>query len=166
MKQRAEAERTMKGKILLSLHIIFIPLLLVLAAGCGSSLKPGPEIRIENVRSRPPRAIEDELGGMGAVYLTIFNDGGKPDRLLGVRTDVAEKVEIHTGSMENGKMTMKPGEGGIEIPAKGKFAFETGRYHIMLIRLKCHLTEGDKFKVVLEFEKSGLLEVEAEVRQE
>ena len=156
----------MKGKILLSLHIILIPLLLVLAAGCGSRLKPGPKIRIENVRSRPARAIEDELGGMGAVYLSILNDGGKPDRLLGARTDVAEKVEIHTGSMEKGKMTMKPVEGGIEIPAKGKFAFETGRYHIMLIRLKRHLNEGDKFKMVLEFEKSGLLEVEAEVRQE
>lgn len=135
----------------------------LMLAGCDSLTK---DINVVegSVWSRPARVIEDSIGGMGAVYLTIENSGRIADRFVGVETDVSETAEIHEAVMSDGKMTMKRVEGGVEIPPKGRFELAPGRHHIMLIRLKRHLEEGDRFKVKLNFEKRKSIEIESVVK--
>lgn len=148
-----------------SKKIIILLLFTGLLAACGSPKSSGPKIQVENVWSRPAVAIKDEMGGMGVVYLTLINQGDAPDRLVSVQSEVAEAVEIHSAKRQGDRMMMKPVEGGVEIPAKGRVEFKTGGYHLMLVRLKHDLRVGDRFKVLLKFEKSKALTVESEVHQ-
>lgn len=143
---------------------IVIPLM-ALMTGCGSRESAAPQIRAEEVWSRPAIALPDEVGGMGVVYLTLINDGEASDRLVSIQSEVAELVEIHGARMEKGRMTMQAVAGGFRIPAKGRVEFKSGGYHLMLMRLKRNLEHGDRFKLVLNFEKSGALTVESQVRQ-
>jgi protein SCO1/2 len=126
-----------------------------------------PLIRVENVWSWPAKAY-DENGkktGTGAVYLTLVNDSDSPDRLLRVHSEVAEVVEMHETKMVGDRMEMQPVTAGLEIPAHGQFEFKPRGSHLMLIGLNRSLEPGQRFAVVLEFEKSGAKTVYSEVRQ-
>lgn len=141
--------------------ILSLWLALVLAA-CGATV---PEIQVEDVWSRPAVTMgAGETGGNGAVFMTLVNHGGEADRLIAAQADVAEVVELHESKMEGDVMKMQPVEGGIDLPAMGEVELKPGGYHVMLIGLKQNLNEGDRFPVTLEFEQSGSLIVEAEVR--
>ena len=134
----------------------------------GCNLSNSPEIRIENVWSWPVEAMQDDDGSShstGVVYLTLVNEGGAADRLIAIRTDVAEVVEFHETRKQGDIMTMQRVEGVIEIPADGRVEFKPGGLHIMLLGLKRSLNPGDRFGLVLEFEKRGVVKVESEVRQ-
>ncbi len=104
-------------------------------------------------------------GGLGVVYLTLINESKVSDRLMSVKSAVAEKAEIHEVRMSAGRAKMQEVKDGLEILANERIQFRSGGYHIMLMRLKRNLEVGDKFEVVLEFEKSGVMTVESEVRQ-
>lgn len=98
----------------------------------------------------------------GAAYVEIENKGDQPDKLLGAASDVAAMVEIHTMSMENDMMVMKPA-GVLDIPAHGKVVLKPHGLHIMLMGLKQPLKEGDTFAVTLSFEKAGNVELQVVV---
>ena len=66
--------------------------------------------------------------------------------------------------MEGEVMKMRMLPDGLEIPAKGEVLLKPGGYHVMLIGVKQDLKPGDRFTVDLEFEKSGTVTVEPEVR--
>lgn len=92
----------------------------------------------------------------GAAYLkAIRNTGNAPDRLLSASTAVAGKVELHEMKTEGGVMRMRE-ISAITVPAKGEVRMGPGGdIHLMLIDLKKSLEVGDKFDVVLNFEKAG-----------
>jgi len=145
-------------------QIVF--LLVPFLISCSSS--NSPEIRVENVWSWPVEAMQDDQGSShctGVVYLTIVNEGGAADRLIAIQTEVAEVIEFHETRKQGDIMTMQRVEGAIEIPADGQVAFKPGGLHIMLMGLKRSLDPSDRFELVLEFKKSGLVKVESEVRQ-
>jgi copper(I)-binding protein len=48
-------------------------------------------------------------------YLTIENKGPAPDRLIGGSAEVADKVEVHEMTTNNGVMTMRPLDQGLTI---------------------------------------------------
>ncbi len=121
-------------------------------------------LRAEAVWSRPAVMIEDALGGVGVVYLTLVNDGQTPDRLIALESDIARSVEIHETKPVEGRAVMRKVEGGLQVPAKGSVAFQPGGAHIMLIGLKSGLNPGDRFNLTLKFEKGGTLVVESRVR--
>jgi len=156
-----------------------------LLVACGPQMSTSPQIRAENVWSRPSAMLpasggmemgktatesmsmstSPAMGATGAVYLKLVNDGGQPDRLIGARSAVATVAEIHESMVENNVMTMRPVAGGLEIPAKGQAELKPGSYHIMLMGLNRDLKPGDIFTVTLKLEKSGDLTVESTVRQ-
>ena len=141
-------------------------LVVVLLAACGRAT--GPRLRVENPWARPakPMAMSGMEGKVNsAVYLTIVNEGDQADRLIAVKSDVAEATEVHESVREGDVMKMRPVTGGLEIPPRGRVAFKPGGYHIMLIGVTRALQPGDKVTVVLVFEKSGEMRVEAEVRE-
>jgi len=148
---------------------LLVALLMGISA-CASS-PAGPQIRVENAWARPAQTMQMESmsntpgKATGAVYLVLINKGGTSDRLVGISTDVAESAEIHQTRIKDDVMRMVPVMGGLEIPAKGQVALNPGGYHIMLIGLKRDLKPGDRFTIVLRFEKSGDIAVEVEVKQ-
>jgi copper(I)-binding protein len=156
---------------------VLVALLAGLLVACQPQAPAGPKIQIENVWSRPAAAMEKAepgeatqggmagMGNTGVVYLTLMNDGREADRLISAESDVAETVELHQTKMEGDVMKMQPIPEGVEVPAGGRVEFKPGSYHIMLIGLKRDLKVGDRFTMTLEFEKSGALTVESEVRQ-
>lgn len=140
--------------------------MLVLVAGCTAA-PAGPKIDVQDPWARPSRAGMGAMSNMStsAVYMTLVNKGKEGDRLVGVMSDVAEKAELHQSVKEGEVMRMQPVEGGLEIPPGGKVELKPGGYHIMLIGLKRDLKPGDRISVVLEFEKSGRITVQAEVKE-
>jgi copper(I)-binding protein len=138
-----------------------ITLILVFAAIVLSACQPavdGPGIAVSGVWAR------SSSSKVGAVYATIKNRGNESDRLIGVSTTAAKTVEIHESIMDNGVMSMRPVENGLEIPAGEKVELKPGGAHIMLIDLTQFLVPGTKVILTFQFEKSGEIVLDAEIR--
>ena len=102
---------------------------------------------------------------VAAGYLTIKNAGSTADRLVSVTSDIAGKGEVHEMTVKDGVMTMRPLDGGVEIPGGGEVKLEPGSYHIMFMELKAPAVEGVKFPGTLTFEKAGTVKVEFAVEK-
>jgi copper(I)-binding protein len=100
-------------------------------------------------RATPPQAPT------AAGYLTIANSGSEPDRLIAASSPLAGKTELHQMELKDGVMTMRPVEGGVEIPAGGSVSLAPDGFHIMFMELKDSFKEGGKLPVTLTFEKAG-----------
>jgi copper(I)-binding protein len=105
-------------------------------------------------RATPPGAR------VGGGYLTVRNTGTEADTLVSVASTASEKTELHMMKTEDGVMTMRPAEGGVEIPAGGTLTLEPGGYHIMFIRPKAPFTQGESVPLTLNFAKAGAVNVE------
>lgn len=98
----------------------------------------------------------------GAVYMTLINNGAAPDRLLSATTAVADKVQIHKVSEENGISSMQELH-TMDIAAGAKVTLKPGDIHAMLVGLKQPLKEGQTISLTLDFEKAGKISVAASV---
>jgi copper(I)-binding protein len=96
----------------------------------------------------------------GAAYLTVTNNGAAPDRLSCAGSEAAAQCQIHTMSMENGVMKMRPVEGGLEIKPGETVTLKPGTNHLMLMNLKHPLEAGKAVEATLQFEKAGTVKVE------
>ena len=73
----------------------------------------------------------------------------------------AEKAELHSSSVnDEGIMTMREVEQGLEVEAGGSVYLEPGGYHIMLFGVEGTLVSGDLHMLTLTFEHVGEVEVE------
>ncbi len=140
----------------------FLLLLGFVLAGCQSG-PAGPEIVIEEAWGRP----SPKVATAGAFYMTIKNTGGEADRLLGAGSPACGAVELHESYMtEEGAMGMRPVQNGyIEIPAGGEVELKVGGLHIMCIDKLVEFETGTKMSVTLQFEGSGEMDVEVEIRE-
>ena len=137
------------------IRILALVAALLLPAGAASahSVKAGAlELTDLWTRATPPNA--PTAGG----YLTISNTGSEPDRLIAVASPQAANGDLHEMSVKDGVMTMRPVEGGLEIPAGQSVTLAPGGFHIMFISPKEPFVEGGKVPVVLTFEKAGKVE--------
>lgn len=105
------------------------------------------------------------MGGMGtsgAVFFTVMNHAAEDDRLIDVKSDVAQKVELHTHKDDgNGVMQMLHVPEGFVIPAGGSHALARGGDHVMLMGLTRELKDGDTVALTLVFEKAGEVVIDA-----
>lgn len=99
----------------------------------------------------------------GGGFLTITNRGTTADRLVGVRTPIAEQSQIHEMKMDGNVMRMRELEHGLEIPAGAAVTLAPGGLHLMLIGLKRPLTKDTRVPLTLVFEKAGSIDVELAV---
>jgi len=99
----------------------------------------------------------------GVVYLTLRNDGGTADRLVGVSTDAARMSMLHVTKKENGVETMRDVD-GIDIPAHATVTLKPGGLHIMLMGLGQPLKAGATFPISLTFAKAGAATVQVAVK--
>lgn len=96
---------------------------------------------------------------VGGGFMIIANSGVQADQLVDGTSPAAERVEIHSMSLEGGVMRMRHLNGGLAIPPRGSVALEPGGYHIMLIGLKRPLALGARVPVTLHFRRAGRVEI-------
>jgi len=94
----------------------------------------------------------------GAAYMTLMNSGASADRLLSATTPVADQIQFHKETEDNGVSRMREVH-SVEISPGGKVIFKPSEMHIMIIGLKQPLKEGQAFPVTLQFEKAGKIDV-------
>ncbi|MFJ1706733.1 copper chaperone PCu(A)C [Kitasatospora sp. NPDC088346] len=147
---------------------------LVLAAGaitvaCGSGDTAGAAARggadaaggtgAKLVVSDPYIPVPAVAGGMGAGYLTVRNDGGDADQLLGVSSPAAGSVTLHRSS----ETTMQE-VGSLPVPAHGTLQLARGGTHLMIMGWQRPPTVGDELELDLTFAKSGTISVKVPVK--
>ncbi len=108
-------------------------------------------------RAMPPGART------GVGYLTLANHGAEADRLVSASSPVAAEVQIHELAINDGVMTMRQLDGGLEIPANGEAKLAPGGLHMMLVGVKQPFREGEMVPLTLTFEKAGTVEVQLKV---
>jgi len=96
----------------------------------------------------------------GAAYMTVTNKGTASDRLNCVSDDASAQCQIHSMTMENGVMKMRPVEGGLEIKPGETVTLAPGGFHMMLLDLKAPLEQGKTLKATLKFDHAGTVDVE------
>lgn len=109
------------------------------------------ELRVESAWARA------SAGRNGAPFVTVYNGGNAPDRLVGVASPVAPDVMVHRSFEEEGTMKMEH-VAAIPIAAGQRIEMKPGGLHIMLVNLKQPLKKGDQFPLSLTFERGGTKE--------
>jgi len=133
-------------------------------AGCAAGATTAPSAAAPTVSGawvRPPIGADRPAAG----YLVITNTGSMADALLGVTSPVAMSVELHETSMDSSGMTGMHPIDRLEVPAGGTVRLEPGGYHLMLMDVGDEVQVGGTVELRLEFEKAGIVVVQAEVRE-
>jgi copper(I)-binding protein len=99
-----------------------------------------------------------------AAYLMLRNGGAADDALTAVETEIADTAELHTVSMDEGVMRMRPVD-AIPVAAGEEAVLEPGGYHIMLIGIHQALEEGDSVDLTLRLRSGEAVTVRAPVRR-
>ncbi len=100
----------------------------------------------------------------GAAFMMIQNTGDAEDRLVGVESDAAARVELHTHVIDdNGVAKMTHVEEGFVIPAGETHMLKRGGDHVMFMGLTAPFEQGAAVPVTLIFEKAGEVEIEVPV---
>lgn len=90
----------------------------------------------------------------GAAYVAFRNMGKSTDRLIGIRSPVARRAELHTHTMDKGIMRMRPLK-AIEVHPGAPAVMRPGGDHIMLMGLTRKLKRGETFPITLRFAHAG-----------
>ena len=96
----------------------------------------------------------------GAAYLTLSTMSHDVDRLVDVKSNLANRTELHNHIMDGNVMKMVRVEGGIEVAPGTPTILQPGGLHVMFMGLKKPLIEGEKLPLPLVFEKAGEVDVE------
>ncbi len=96
---------------------------------------------------------------VAAGYLIIKNNGSEDDRLLNVSAGFSAKQQIHSMTMVEGVMRMRPLKDGVAIPAGGEISLKKGGNHLMFMKLSEQMQAGELRDVTLIFEKAGEVKI-------
>ena len=113
-------------------------------------------IHIEDPYARPSTAMSQSA----AAFMRIVNHGDTDCRLIGVQSDAAQRVELHS-HVEDDAGVMRMGEvpEGFVVPAKGEHALDRGGDHLMFMGLNQAFDHGDEILVTLRFEDADDMEL-------
>lgn len=123
----------------------------MLAVPASAAETPAPasqSVKVANAWVRAPAPGQKTAGA----YVELTSDHGAA--LVAAGSPAAERVEMHSTSMEGGVMRMRA-LSRIELPAGQPVRLAPGGMHLMLIGLKQALKPGDKVALVLSVQPSG-----------
>lgn len=139
---------------MINVRNLIVTLFALAATACGQA-------------TREPVVIDDAWANatpvgasVAAVYLTVTMR--EADTLLAASTTVADHIEMHTSSEENGMMRMRPLP-TVPLDAGEPFTFAPGGAHFMLMDLRQPLQDGLRFPMTLQFQNAGELTVQVQV---
>lgn len=102
-------------------------------------------------------------GRISALFVTIDNNGPE-DRLIGLSSPVADKIELHITTTKDGLSQMRRTD-GIVIPGNGAARLASGGAHAMLFGVKADprsgRAAGKTVPVTLNFARNGPVEIVA-----
>ena len=116
---------------------------------------PEDKIKIKDIWMRPSSEKMTT-----ALYFIIDNKSETADTLFQVDSDLAERVEIHETYSEGEMMGMRKVD-FIVIGSNSSFELKPGAHHIMLMKLKKDLNDGDIGEFVLHFKQAGEMKITA-----
>lgn len=147
------------GRVLATLMLLVGALFIAAAlTGLRDAPPAGDALTVTDAYANP-----GALGTVGAVYLTLHNATGTPERLLSATTDAAVAVALHSSSIEDEIMRMTD-VAAFEVPARGSLTLAPGGDHLMLEVLHRTLNTGDTFTVTLRFASGQTLTTPVTVR--
>jgi periplasmic copper chaperone A len=147
------ARRTICSSLTAALAVILGPLSIPSAQAGDYDVG---SIHIANTWARAtPKGANAAAG-----YMTVTNSGAAPDRLSCVSSDASAKCQVHSMTMENGVMKMRPVESGLEIKPGETVTLKPADLHMMFLDLKHPLEPGKTVAATLQFEKAGTVQVE------
>ncbi len=114
------------------------------------------QVQVEGAWARATAPGATVAGG----YLVIRSAAA--DRLVGVSSPAAARVEMHVHIHEGGVMKMREVP-GYDVPANGSFELRPGGAHLMFVEIRRPFKEGEKIPAKLRFEKAGEVSVEFNV---
>jgi periplasmic copper chaperone A len=116
----------------------------VLAAGCAvvAAAAQAQPASVKDAWVRAPAPGQKVAG----VYMEIVSRANAA--LVAVASPAAARAELHSTSMDDGVMRMRP-VGKIELPAGKAVKLAPGGLHVMLIELKQPLKRGEKVPLTL-----------------
>jgi protein SCO1/2 len=123
-----------------------------------SGIKSGIRIEKAWIRAVPPNSKNS------AAYMVLHNQSSKEDRLIGIKTSIAEIAEMHTVVREGELISMEQVE-NISLPANSSVKIAPGGFHIMLINLKKPAKAGEKVGLTLKFQHAGEMKLMAPVKK-
>jgi copper(I)-binding protein len=101
-----------------------------------------------------------------AGFMTLANQGGEADRLVGAASPMAEKIEIHGIKVVGPDIAMRPLEKGVGLPADTTITLRPRGDHLLIQGLKAPLAKGQSVPVTLTFEKAASQQVDLIVEGE
>ena len=142
----------------IKLFIIAISSFLILCSGLSAG-----QIMISDAYARS----SGPLAKAAAAYMRIMNHSDRSDRLIGVRSQIAKKTELHMHLKDdNGVMKMVRIDQGIKIGPMKEHSLVRGGQHIMFMGLKEPFETGKIIPLTLLFEKAGEVGIEIVVDQD
>ena len=100
-----------------------------------------------------------------AAFYMQLDGAAEDDLLMSASSSACSVVELHETQMSDGVMSMQHLPQGIPVPAGETVALEPGGLHVMCMGVQSPFAVGDMIEVGLEFENSGSMTVEAEIRE-
>ncbi|MEV4512331.1 copper chaperone PCu(A)C [Dactylosporangium sp. NPDC049525] len=135
-------------------------LVLALAAACGSDASPATTPAAGASAGQPALVVQDPWvktakSGMSAAYGTVVNPTGKDVVVVSAASAVSPKIELHETTTVDGKMAMRPKQGGFVVPANGSHEFKPGGDHFMLMDVTTEVKAGDQVTFTLTLQDGG-----------
>jgi periplasmic copper chaperone A len=126
------------------------------AAGCGSSddtassgtATPAPSATAAALTIRDPWVKAARAGEMTAAFGVLANGTGADVTVVSAESPVSP-MELHEMAMKDGKMVMRPKDGGFVIKAGGTHELSPGGDHLMLMNPVRAIEAGDEVTVTL-----------------
>ncbi len=141
------------------LSAIMSVVLLALSSGVfAESVADQVEVKDPYVRAVPPGQPNS------ASFMALHNSDAAGHALVAAESPVSKVVELHTHTMVDGMMRMRPVE-KVELPAGEEVALQPGGLHVMLIGLQQKLMPGEDIPITLVFEDGSKKEITAPVRK-
>jgi periplasmic copper chaperone A len=145
------------GAIFMRALTIFAAFAALAMTGCA----PDPELRVDDAYVRLAATPKNPAAG----YFTVVG-GPKTDRLLSVSSPVVIRAEMHESMAgQSGMMSMKPIEGGIEIPAGRAIEFKPGGRHVMLYNVNPGIVPPRTLQMIFTFASGERITVDAQVKR-
>jgi copper(I)-binding protein len=129
-------------------------------AAPAASAKAADAVKAENpfVRAVPPGQPNS------AAFMVLVNSSDVAHQVVSASSPVANTVELHTHTNNNGVMEMRQ-ISQIDVPAQGKAELAPGGLHIMLIELRQELKVGESVAVTLNFADGSTSVVDAPIQE-
>lgn len=138
-------------------------LLATVLVSCAERTPAGTDIEVADAWVRAVRVTGDGQVNTAA-YMRIRNTTGTADRLVGVSSPAASRVELHRTTIGDDGLAMMGLAGPQELQPGQELVLEPGGLHVMLMGVKETLEEGAVVQVTLAFEVAGEVSLEVEVR--